>query len=1070
MDVASVSEYIDEVRSQLVSGHAKEHAYRPAHQRLMRGFDDVEAINDPARSAHGAPDFIFQRKSNRDIILGYAEAKDIVGIDLDKVEESEQMHRYAGYQNLYLTDYLEFRFFRDGEKYKTISIGQVVNGVLVPAPEEYQRLIDELQAFLELPPQKISSGKRLAEIMGAKTRRIRDDIISFFSESPSKNAELVKIYDLMRKMLVHDLDHSRFADMYAQTLVYGLFVARYNDTTPETFNREEARSLVPKTNPFLRRFFDHIVGPDFDERLGRAVDELCDVFRVSDVRSLVHRHLHGSKGSLDRDPIIHFYEDYLDAYDSELRRAMGAYYTPLPVARFIVRHVDGLLKREFGVRRGLADSSKIKYKVNDGQVRKFKDPKTRRTKTVVGQEMDMHRVQILDPAVGTATFLNEIIEFVYQGFKGSQQGRWPTYVNEDLVPRLNGFEFMMAPYTIAHLKLGMTLEESGVDTLTDRLHVYLTNTLEEGIKHQPDLFSFGLADAVTEESRQANIIKSDRPVLVVVGNPPYSALSSNDTTYANSLVSKYKFEPGGITKLQERKHWLHDDYLKFIAFAEDLIARNGEGIVAMITNHGYLHNKTTRGVRWHLAKTFDKIYALDLHGNVKRKEISPDGSKDENVFNIQQGVSILFAIKHKEGSDGLAEVFSADLFGTRVKKFEHLNRDAIDWEPVKLDKESVRFTQVDTTGKDVYDKGVSLRDLFIVSNSSIVTARDKLVVDYDADSLRDRIEAFADPDRTDDEVRAALFPTRRQRKYPPGDTRGWKLNNARKEVRKDDITSNIQPLAYRPFDTRYIYYTRTMVDWPRMDVMKHMTAGQNIGLVYRRQMPEGKSANYFFITDSIISDGFIKSDNKGSETLAPLYLFHEGAPRSSNMRVENVKHLLKNVDSETSHEDVLDYIYGVMHSPIYRSKFQALLKDDFPVIPVAADEDEFEVFRVAGAKLRGLHLMSDPSVEDYITSYPVVGSDTVDRYELMGNDVWINDTQYFGGVAPEVWEFEIGAYAPAQKWLEQRKRRRLSSEGLDQYQRIIKVLSETIGVMEELSEFPASWAGGADVLDGGNEE
>uniref|UniRef100_UPI003D925802 hypothetical protein n=1 Tax=Gordonia sp. B7-2 TaxID=3420932 RepID=UPI003D925802 len=297
MDVAAVSDYVDEVRSQLASGHAKEHAYRPALQRLMRMADDVEAVNDPARSAHGAPDFIFQRKSNRDLILGYAEAKDIVGIDLDKVEDSDQMHRYAGYQNLYLTDYLEFRFFRDGEKYKTISIGQVVNGRLVPDPDEYQRLANELRAFLELPPQKITSGKRLAEIMGAKTRRIRDDIESFFSENPSDNAELVKIFSLMRTMLVHDLDHPRFADMYAQTLVYGLFVARYNDTTPDTFSREEARSLVPKTNPFLRRFFDHIVGPDFDERLARAVDELCDVFRVSNVSDLVHQHLHGLKGS-----------------------------------------------------------------------------------------------------------------------------------------------------------------------------------------------------------------------------------------------------------------------------------------------------------------------------------------------------------------------------------------------------------------------------------------------------------------------------------------------------------------------------------------------------------------------------------------------------------------------------------------------------------------------------------------------------------------------------------------------------------------------------------------------------
>lgn len=351
----------------------------------------------------------------------------------------------------------------------------------------------------------------------------------------------------MRTSLVHDLDHSRFADMYAQTLVYGLFVARYNDPTPQTFNKDEARALVPKTNPFLLSFFDHIVGPNFDDRLARAVDELCEVFRISDVELLVQRHLHGAKARKDRDPIIHFYEDFLEAYDADLRKAMGAYYTPLPVVRYMVRQVNTLLRNEFQIRKGLTDASTIKYKVDDGQSRRFKDRATGRWKTVVGQELVLHKVQILDPAVGTATFLNEIIEFVHAGFGKSQRGRWPGYANADLV--------------------------------------------------------------------------------------------SNDTPYANSLVAKYKFEPGGQVKLQERKHWLHDDYLKFIAFAEDVIDRNGEGIVAMITAHGYLHNKTSRGVRWHLAKTFDKIYALDLHGNVKRKESGPGETKDENVFDIQQGAT-----------------------------------------------------------------------------------------------------------------------------------------------------------------------------------------------------------------------------------------------------------------------------------------------------------------------------------------------------------------------------------------------------------------------------------------------
>lgn len=1064
--VASVLTYMADVQSRFASGHAMEHAYRGSLQALFESLGDVQAINDPKQSEHGAPDFVLLRQSNTDIIYGYAESKDI-GKKLDQVEKSEQMRRYAGYQNLILTDQLEFRFYADGELYKTIRIAEEIAGRIVPEASNYEALIDELQDFLAQLPQRITSGKRLAEIMGAKARRIREDIRAYFAEDPDPNEDLVKIFNLMRRSLVHDLDHRRFSDMYAQTLVYGLFVARYNDPTPDTFSKEEARTLVPKTNPFLLSFFDHIVGPTFDQRLARAVDELCDVFRISDVKKLVHRHIQGAKGgSQTRDPIIHFYEDFLEAYDADLRRLMGAYYTPLPVVRYMVRQVDQLLKTEFGVRKGLADSSKIKYKIDDGQARKFKDRSTGRWKTVIGQEIDLHRVQILDPAVGTATFLNEIIEFIYSGFKGTQQGRWANYVNEDLVPRLNGFEYMMAPYTIAHLKLGMTLEDSGVPTLKDRLRVYLTNTLEEGIKHQPDLFSFGLADAVTEESRQAGFIKGDHPVMVVIGNPPYAAQSSNDTDYANSLVKKYKFEPGGQIKLQERKHWLHDDYLKFIAFAEDMVERNGEGIVAMITAHGYLHGKTSRGVRWHLAKTFDKIYALDLHGNVKAKETNDYGTAEENVFDIQQGVSIIFAIKYKtkKKAGTLAEVFSSDLFGTRSRKFDKLNADEIVWEPVVLDKTSMRFTQTNTDGKEEYEKGVSLKELFIVSNSSIVTARDKVVVDIDDVALQDRMEKFADPSISDDEVRAMLFPTRSARKYLPGDTRGWKLADARANIRLENVAENIQPLAYRPFDSRHVYYTKTMVDWPRMDVMKHMTEGRNIGLVYRRQMPENNSATYFFVTDSIISDGFIKSDNKGSETLAPLYLYHDDEPRSSNMRQDKVKLLAANLTFEPNDEDTFDYIYGLMYSPVYRLKFQKLLADDFPRIPVPADDEEFERFREYGIRLRELHLMVAPDVDAYITSYPVAGTDTVDRISLEGDRVWINDTQYFGGVSQEVWEFTIGAYRPAQKWLEQRKRRTLSNEDLDQYQRIIKVLSETIDMMNEIDDVPARWATDLEVV------
>ena len=423
--------YIKEVNNDFQTGHAQEHAYRPALKNLMNSIDGVQAINDPKRSAHGNPDFVLLSDKDKDVILGYAETKDIT-VNLNKIENSEQMRRYAGYDNLYLTNYIEFRFFKNGEKYQTIEIAKIINGQLQRMPENFDRLFNELKAFTEQKPEKIRNGKRLAQIMGGKARRIRDDVVLFIQKNDDeRNQELERIYSIMKATLVHDLSEDNFANMYAQTLVYGLFIARYNDKTPDDFTRQEARDLVPKSNPFLQRFFDHIAGSDFDNRLAHIVEELCNAFRVSDVKELVHEHLKTLEQSAgEKDPVIYFYEDFLQEYDPKLRKKMGAYYTPVPIVKFIVRQVDAILKEEFGVSQGLADSSKH---------------------TVRPQQVALHRVQILDPAVGTATFLNEIIKHIHQNFKG-QQGRWPSYVAEDLIPRLHGFELMMAPYTIAHLK------------------------------------------------------------------------------------------------------------------------------------------------------------------------------------------------------------------------------------------------------------------------------------------------------------------------------------------------------------------------------------------------------------------------------------------------------------------------------------------------------------------------------------------------------------------------------------------------------------------------------------------
>ncbi|MFH1973747.1 MAG: type ISP restriction/modification enzyme, partial [Patescibacteria group bacterium] len=828
----AVEAYFKELTVKHRTGQAAEHTYRPAFSQLITDLDPkINPMNDPKRSEHGAPDFVFIRKP---VTVGYAETKDI-GQDLDKTEKSEQMKRYFGYSNLILTDYLEFRFFKNGERHgESISIGKVVGDVLRPNPDSFAILADALTDFLKGEPEPIRSGAQLAKIMGGKARRIRDNVRRYLDETSEKNEELLRIYETVKKLLVHDLSTEKFADMYAQTLVYGLFVARYNDETPQSFSRQEARDLVPASNPFLREFFDHIVGPKFDTRLGFIVDELCVIFSVSDVKDIIHRHLNVTHiGTSAKDPIIHFYEDFLKEYDPEVRKKMGAYYTPIPVVRFIIRSVDEILKRDFGLAGGLADTSKRQVTIT--------------TQGMKPKKVDIHRVQILDPAVGTATFLNELIWHVHSGFAG-QEGRWPSYVENDLLPRLHGFEIMMAPYTIAHLKLGITLRETGCKQLDHRLGVYLTNSLEEGVKVDGTLFGLGLSQSIADEAAEAGKIKHEKPIMVVIGNPPYSGVSSNETDYANSIIAKYKVEPGGKMKLQERKHWLNDDYVKFIAFAEDMIEKNGEGIVAMITNHGYLDNPTFRGMRWHLAKTFDSIHVLDLHGNTKKKESAPDGSKDENVFEIQQGVAILVAVKTgKKKTNELAKVYCASLFGKRENKFTELNTAEQNWHELTLDKEFCFFSARNLTGSEKYRSYVAVNSLFPKNVTGIVTAKDSFVIDISKQALLDRITRFTDSKYSDEETRAWIFPNKPDGKYSAGDSRGWKLALARKAIANENHDKLIQPISYRPFDIRHIYYSPKMVDWGRFELMPNFLKGENIGLVASR-LNRQASLGYFFVT------------------------------------------------------------------------------------------------------------------------------------------------------------------------------------------------------------------------------
>ena len=640
----TIQQYIDNLHLRYKLGNATEHTFRGDLQTLIESVvPNIQATNEPKRQSCGAPDYILTKKdnlstSNVGIPIGFIEAKDIGDKDLEglkKTGNKEQFDRYkASLNNLFFTDYLDFHLYRDGQFVTKIAIAELVplsnaQGLGIRAlPQNFATFENLLKDFCSHIGQTIKSPKKLAQMMAGKARLLADIIEKALTtdETNNEDSTLKDQMNAFKQILIHDITPKGFADVYAQTIAYGMFAARLHDPTLPTFNWQEAAELIPKSNPFLRKLFGYIAGPDIDDRIKWVVDGLVEIFLACNVEEILKGY---GKATKTEDPIIHFYETFLSEYDPKLRKARGVWYTPAPVVNFIVRAVDDILKTEFDLPQGLADNSKIKIKVSQ------------QGKQI---EQEVHRVQILDPATGTGTFLAEVVKLIHQKFEG-QQGIWSKYVETHLLPRLNGFELLMASYAMAHLQLDLLLTETGYKpTSNQRLRVYLTNSLEESHPDTGTLF----ANWLSTEANEANQIKRDAPVMCIIGNPPYSGESTNKGEWIMKLMEDYKKEPGGKEKLKERNpKWINDDYVKFIRLSSHFIEKNGEGILAFINPHGYLDNPTFRGMRWHLLKTFDKIYTIDLHGNSKKKEVCLDGSPDQNVFDIMQGVSINIFVKKK---------------------------------------------------------------------------------------------------------------------------------------------------------------------------------------------------------------------------------------------------------------------------------------------------------------------------------------------------------------------------------------------------------------------------------------
>ena len=939
-------------------------------------------------------------------------------------------------------------------------------------------------AFTLRHREVITTSRELSVRLAELARTIRDRITTALAIE-TKRGPLNKLMKAFQAALVHDLDADGFADMYAQTIAYGLLSARIADPHKKTVDDFASHM---RTNPFLSDLMETFLrvggrhtkpgaeGIDFDE-LGVA--EVVELLDTANMEAVVRDF--GDQNPRE-DPVIHFYELFLKEYDAEKRMQRGVFYTPRPVVSYIVRSVHALLRSEFGLKDGLADTATWEEMAERHE--------GLRIPNAISPAQDF--VQILDPATGTGTFLVEAIDLIHKTLVAKWQAQehgetkiaalWNEYVPEHLLPRLHGYELLMAPYAIAHLKISLKLYETGYRFGSNqRARVYLTNALETPQDFSQGAFDFAIP-ALANEAQAVNEVKRAARFTVIIGNPPYSGHSANKGAWIRELLrgstgkrrAENYFEVDGGPLNERNPKWLNDDYVKFIRLASWQIERTGRGVLGFITNHSYLDNPTFRGMRESLAATFPRAHLLDLHGNAKKKERAPDGGKDENVFDIQQGVAIgLFTCPPVEPRRFSRAYNHADVWGVREQadgtgKYDRLvasDAASTEWQALSPKPPLRLFVPRDDALHDEYEAGAPISKIFPVNSVGIVTARDKLAIQWTAEDMGRIAEDFA-----------ARGTEAARTFYDLGkDAQDWQVQLAQEDVRRHD--GRIRPVLYRPFDRRFTYYTgksRGFIGRPRPDVMRHMLAGENLALHVCRQTISA-TWGHVLITNAITDDCYVSNKTKERGYTCPLYVYPQkqvtglSTGRKPNLTPEFVTIVAATIglefvpegtgdlESTFGPEDILHYLYAVLHSPEYRRRYADFMKSDFPRIPLPTNRALFSALILPGARLVSLHLM-EADVRRSAPAFPSSGSNQVDQVRYappssgLPGCVWINREQYFESVEPEIWASTIGGYRPAEKWLKDRKGRTLSEDDIDHYRKIVAALTDTRRLMTEIDE------------------
>jgi len=983
------------------------------------GHSDTQVTELPKPTEAGNPDFrVWDGQSH---IVGYLEAKAPTERLLDNIEQTDQLRRYRQtFPNLILTNFLEFRLYRNGRQVAHALIGRpVALEVGQPPPLENADQLEELLSmFFDFSLPAVTTPEGLAEELAKRTRFLRDVVAAELEAERSNPGPLTGFFKAFRKFLIGTLDRGEFADLYAQTITYALFIARTRATSP--FTRRAAFDNIPPTIGILRDLFRFISLADPPEQIAWCADDVAAVLAAADLPAIL-RKSPGGPG----EAITYFYEPFLARYDPQERERRGVYYTPPEVVGFIVRSLHEVLKTHFDKADGLASED----------------------------------VTLLDPAAGTMTFVARAAEEAVRQFvQAYGEGARKDFIRKHVLENFYAFELMMAPYAIGHLRMALALEELGHRlTEKERIPFYLTNTLEMEELEQSSLP--GLS-ALAEESHLAGEVKKEIPILVILGNPPYSGHSANRGKWISQQIETYKTVDGQPLREKNPK-WLQDDYVKFLRFAQWKIGQAGRGVVGMITNHSYLDNPTFRGMRQSLMRTFDEIYVLDLHGSALKREKAPDGGPDENVFDIRQGVAIAFFIKRGKGKKTPATLHHAELWGTRKEKYDWLDAHDLEntpWTEVQPGAKLYLFVPLERTQLTQYEAYPCVREIFPLHGVGMTTARDRFVIDFQREDVVNRMRLFKNSKATDDELHASF---RVPRKKGWSIRRAWQMLNA---VPDSNLPDLVVPVAYRPMDVRWIIYHDAVVWRTVKRVMRHMLAGENLALITPKQHKGDFGA---LVSTHVVAHKAVASYE--INYVLPLYLYpgdeedlfsrHDVSERRPNLEPRLVAALTEAYGREPSPEEIFHYVYAVLHAPTYREKYGEFLRYDFPRIPFTADVDLFARMAHLGQRLVELHLLRSPELDPPIARFEGKGESRVGkgrkagvRYDPLTRRVHINPEKYFVPVPPEVWEYRIGGYQVCEKWLKDRKERKLSVEEVKTYCRMVTALAKTIEIQAEIDE------------------